>query len=330
MGNDSAEIPNGVQRQINLKSWNSWQVGGDAEYFATPQSEGELQAVWSWALSKKIPVTFLGSGSNVLVSDQGIPGLVIALKKYSKIHSRIENNKLILDCESGAAKSELLKFFLKHKLSPALFLAGIPGQVGGGVYMNAGVAENMVPREFCEIVSEIEVLRPMQNRIADRSSNGSSAESHFERRKFSHQDLNWSYRHCEGWKPGFISKVKIEWPMVPDETILEKVKEANRLRLSKQPLDWPSCGSTFVNPPGHKAAQLIDQCGLKGFKIGGAEVSVKHANFLINAGGAKAEDLLRLIRHVQKVVLEKTKVQLLTEVVFLGPLSVDSSNSSFS
>jgi UDP-N-acetylmuramate dehydrogenase len=303
---NSSPRPDLIEENVDLKPYNTWLVGGVAEFFALPSTEKELLEAWSWALQNRIAVTFLGSGSNVLVSDQGILGLVIALKKYSSIETQILNGKLILNCDSGAAKSELLKIFLKHRLAPALFLAGIPGQVGGGVYMNAGVAESIDPREFCDIVTEIEVIRPRDH-----------AEG-FEKIKFLAKDLKWSYRHCEGWGPGFISKVKIEWPNRPQDDILGKVKEANRIRLSKQPLDWPSCGSTFVNPRGHKAAQLIDQCGLKGFRIGGAEVSTKHANFLINAGSASATDFDTLIKSVQKTVLEKTKVELKTEVVYLG------------
>lgn len=305
--------PSEILEKVELKPYTSWLIGGAADYFVLPENEDQLKRAWSWALQNKIPVTFLGGGSNVLISDHGVEGLVIGLKKYSSLQAEVRPGKaadqkqkdfLNISCLSGTSKSELLKVFLKHKLSPSLFLAGIPGLVGGGVYMNAGISEAMTPKEFVEIVDSIEVLRPSGN--------------DFEKLVFLKKDLNWTYRHCEGWKPGFISKIHLSWPLDPDEKVLEKVKEANKVRLSKQPLDLPSCGSVFVNPEGHKAAQLIDQCGLKGFSVGDAEVSMKHANFIVNKANAKASDVIAVIQHVQNVVLEKKAVHLKTEVIVLG------------
>ena len=121
-----------------------------------------------------------------------------------------------------------------------------------------------------------------------------------------------------GWQPGIIVQVGLSWPMHIDEKILDKVRDANRVRLSKQPLDMPSCGSVFVNPQGHKAAQLIEFCGLKGRQCGEAQVSLKHANFIVNLGNAKATDIWQLILDVQQAVKSKTGVELKTEVVQLG------------
>lgn len=211
------------------------------------------------------------------------------------------DTRLFITAEAGAGKNLLLKTFLKHKLAPALFLAGIPGTVGGGVVMNAGVAEGFSPREFCGITDWVEVLK------TDLSIH-----------RYSTSDLQWSYRHCHGWESGIIIRVGMSWPMLADESILEKTKTANQIRLTKQPLDWPSCGSVFVNPDGHKAAQLIDSCGLKGFRIGGAEVSTKHANFIINAGNAKASDVAQVIEHVKATVKSLKGVDMKTEVVFMG------------
>ena len=130
--------------------------------------------------------------------------------------------------------------------------------------------------------------------------------------------MTWTYRHSKGWEPGVVVKAHIKWPKVEDPTILEKVKQANKTRLTKQPLDMPSCGSVFKNPENHKSAQLIDSCGLKGFRIGDAQVSLKHANFIVNLDQATAVDTWNLILHVQKTVEEKTGVKLNTEVVRLG------------
>lgn len=302
------QIPSGIEKNRKLSDFTSWQVGGSADYFCLPQDKTEIQIAWSWALSQKLPVTFLGGGTNVLISDKGVAGLVICLKNFSKISNEeivtINLKKYLkFSALAGTSKSDLLKIFLKYKLPPALFLAGLPGDAGGGVVMNAGVGENIRPREFCEIVDSFTVVSSPQEWIE---------------KVYHHDEINWSYRHCDGWQPGLITEITFKWPDEPDELILSKVREANRLRLSKQPLDKPSCGSVFVNPEGHKAAQLIDSCGLKGFQIGKAQVSLKHANFIVNLGGATASDILSVIQHVQNHV-EKTKhIKLKTEVILIG------------
>lgn len=294
-----------VLNNINLANYTSWLIGGAAEYFCTPKDETELQEAFIFSKNNNLEITILGSGSNVLISDLGIQGLVICLKYFNQVISRVETkngqNKILIEADAGSAKSELLKIFLKNKLSPALFLAGIPGQVGGGVVMNAGVAEDFFPREFMEIVDEIDILN-LNGKI----------------QTYKKSELKISYRHTTGWQPGVIFKVRMSWPIDVDETVLAKVKTANLLRLSKQPLDWPSCGSVFKNPEGFKAAQLIDQCGLKGFRIGDAQVSEKHANFIINLGKATATDTWNVIQHVRSTVLSVKNVSLTTEVVRLG------------
>lgn len=293
-----------IEQGVSLADYTSWLVGGNAEYFCLPATLDELREAVAWAGEKNIPVTVLGGGSNVLVSDKGIRGLVICLKKFSGTETRENNGRFEITAWAGTGKSELLKIFLKQKLAPALFLAGLPGDVGGGVVMNAGVGEMLEPREFVEIVDWVEVLQWERGEASVK--------------RFAKSELHWEYRHTNGWQPGIVVRVGIGWPLNPDADILEKVKIANRIRLSKQPLDKPSCGSVFVNPPGGKSAQLIDGCGLKGFTIGGAQVSLKHANFIVNVGGAKAADMKAVIEHVRKTVQEKTGIALKTEVVFLG------------
>jgi len=295
------EKPTWVSENVVLAPYTSWQIGGPAQFFGLPSNFEDLKNCYQWALNQKLKVTLLSGGSNVLISDHGVRGLVICFKNYKKIEVKELNNFLYLYCDPGVSKSELLKTFLKYKLDPALFLAGIPGDTAGGVVMNAGVSENFKPREFCEIVEGISVLKP------DLSI-----------QTYKNSDLSWSYRHSKNWEPGIIFSVTLKWPLVVNENILSQVKEANRIRLQKQPLDKPSCGSVFVNPTGYKSAQLIDQCGLKGFRIGDAQVSEKHANFIVNLGSATADDTLSVIKYVQEKVFEKFNVQLKTEVVLLG------------
>lgn len=299
-----------IEETFSLKPLTSWLVGGTADFCALPTTVEQLQEAWAWALSKGLPVTVLSGGTNVLVSDKGVRGLVIALKNFVGAIAHSRDGRFSIECFSGTSKSELLKLFLKAKLEPALFLAGIPGDVGGGVAMNAGVGEKFGPREFTEIVDWIEVLRPSVSR------DGSFAG--FDTVRFAHDDLEWSYRHCEGWKPGIITRVGISWPLDVSPDVLARVRSANQIRLSKQPLDMPSCGSVFRNPEGHTSGRLIEAAGLKGFSVGGAMVSPKHANFIVNTGDSTAADMHAVIEHVKATVLAKDGIALRTEVVYLG------------
>jgi UDP-N-acetylmuramate dehydrogenase len=293
-----------IQRNISLAPLTSWLVGGPADYLAMPATVEDVIEAQTWARDKNLPVTILGGGSNVLISDRGIRGLTLCLKKLSGATTSEENGHFKVAALSGTGKSELLKIFLKARLAPALFLAGLPGDTAGGVVMNAGVSEEITPREFVEITEWFDVLKP-DGKI----------------QRYHNSDVIWKYRHSEGWQPGIIVRVGLSWPNTQDPTILEKVKNANKLRLSKQPLDLPSCGSVFVNPVGHKSAQLIDACGLKGFTIGGAQVSKKHANFIVNLGEAKAVEIWQVIEHVKQTVFQEKNVALITEVIRLGEWS---------
>lgn len=190
-------------------------------------------------------------------------------------------------------------------------MSGIPGDVGGGIVMNAGISENFKPREFVEIVESFEVLK--------WNPKGEGLE--FEVKTYNANEITWSYRHCSGWQPGFILSAVLSWPNQPNEEITEQVKQAMDLRRLKQPLDKPSCGSVFVNPPNNKSGALIESCGLKGFTVGGAQVSNKHANFIVNTGSATASDVHQVIEHVKATVLKEHQIQLHTEVVYLGDWS---------
>lgn len=290
-----------ISQNVNLAEYTSWLVGGNADHFCLPETLDDLKEALTYAKAQNLPITILGGGTNVLVSDEGVAGLTICLRRLSKISFAEKDGKLHIEALSGTAKSELLKTFLKQKLAPALFLAGLPGDVGGGVVMNAGVAEAFVPREFMDFVDWIEVMT-----------------SDLQTLRLQKSQLNIKYRHTDGWQPHIIVNVGMSWPLEVDTTILDKVREANKIRLSKQPLDMPSCGSVFKNPEGHKAAQLIDSTGLKGFRVGDAQVSLKHANFIVNLENATAKNIWDVISYVQKTVEKEKNVKLTTEVVRLG------------
>ena len=299
-------LPSGLQIEASVKlaPLTSWLVGGPADFFVQPKTVEELKESLLWAKTWKLPITVLGGGTNVLISDKGIRGLTLALRKMSGVETNESDGQLRLTCLAGTSKSELLKTFLKFRLEPALFLAGLPGDVGGGVVMNAGVGELFQPREFVEITEWIEVLREKAD--------------DYEVVRLSADKLIWNYRHCEGWKPGIVTRVGLKWPLEPSGDILQRVKAANHIRLTKQPLDLPSCGSVFRNPPGHKSGQLIEGSGLKGFAVGGAKVSEKHANFIVNFNQATAKDIHSVISHVKATVKSLKSVELHTEVVYLG------------
>jgi UDP-N-acetylmuramate dehydrogenase len=346
-----------IQTNVPLAPLTSWLVGGPADFYVQPSDLQGLKEALAWGELLGMPVTILGGGTNILIADAGVRGLTIGLRKLSGTQvsksvaaadtngngnrnedANSQPSTITIECLAGTAKSELLKIFLKEKLEPALFLAGLPGDVGGGIVMNAGVGEQMKPREFVEITEWVDVLRcdaaasartpqlaactwrsavqqdikePSEIQILERALS-------YKTERFLASELSWNYRHCDGWQPGIVVKVSLVWPLEPSPDILARVKQANLVRLSKQPLDQPSCGSVFRNPDGHKAGQLIQELGLKGFTIGGAQVSTKHANFIVNTGTARALEIHQVIEHVKAEVQSKAQVAIKTEVVYIG------------
>jgi UDP-N-acetylmuramate dehydrogenase len=319
--------PGYIQENVSLKSYNTWKTGGEARFFVLPENIEQYKECIAWALVEGLEICYLGQGSNALISDQGFKGLVICSKKFQDVEVLQEDKDLVLRCDAGALKYKVMRLFLKYNLSPALFLSGIPGDVGGGVVMNAGVGEAIVPREFCEIVKSIKVLKweessDLKSSVEQESIkkvNGSLSRFKFEIKEYQNKDIDWSYRSSKNWQPGFIFEVVLSAPMDPISDMAEKVKVAINNRKLKQPWDKPSCGSVFVNPPNHRSGQLIESCDLKGFQIGGAQVSYKHANFIVNTGSATSQDIHRVIESVKTKVFEKFQVSLHTEVVYIGP-----------
>lgn len=293
------------QKNVNLASRTSWKVGGEAQFFSEPTSIEGLQESINWALSQELSITTFSGGTNILISDQGVSDFVVSTSQLQGIEEVFhEGDEFRLSVLAGTSKFEVMRKFLKHSLSPALFLAGLPGDIGGGVAMNAGVREKVAPREFVEIVDWVEVLQWKEGKVFLQ--------------RYLNSELQWGYRHCQGWQPGVIVRVGLKWNEPPRAEVRQWVKEANERRLSKQPLDKPSCGSVFRNPEGFSSGQLIEECGLKGKTIGGAQVSEKHANFIINTGSASSQDIYDLIHFVQREVKDQKDIVLQTEVVFLG------------
>jgi len=291
-----------IRENVVLKDYAWWKIGGPADFFCLPKTPDHVREAVEFAKSKGLKITVLGGGTNVLISDQGVQGLVICMRQLTGVEVQEGEGEIRIEALAGTPKTELTKIFVKRKLAPALFLCGLPGDVGGGVVMNAGVGEMIVPREFVEIIEWVEWL--------DLNSGT------FKRAK--RDGLQWHYRHSTGWEPGIIVKAGVVWPLQADPEIPRKVTEATKVRRSKQPLELPSCGSTFKNPEGGKAGQLIEQAGLKGFRIGGAQISPKHANFIVNTGGATALDVHQIINKVRDEVKRQSGFSLETEVRYLG------------
>lgn len=321
-------VENLVKKNVSLAPLTWWKVGGAADMFASPETKEDVVALLEWAAARGMPVTVLGGGTNVLISDRGIDGLVISMRECVGTQVREGDGRVVIDALAGTPKAELTKNFLRLKLAPALFLCGLPGDVGGGVVMNAGVSEMIEPREFVEIVDSIEVAKMEDdNRAVVGSSGARGSKARIVR--YTKEDLQWHYRHTDGWQPGVVVSVTVSWPLNADPEIQARVRQATKTRLERQPLNLPSCGSVFKNPPGDKSGRLIEAAGLKGYTVGGAQVSMKHANFIVNVSGLKdadgriypaasASDCDAVLQHVQKTVRAQFGVELQPEVKYLG------------
>lgn len=277
-----------------LNKYTYTKIGGKADFLLFPLTYEQLQSGYKLALSENMPITILGNGSNVLIRDGGIRGVVFNLTKLDAIS--LDGNKVI--AQSGAPIIETSRFALEHSLTGLEFACGIPGSVGGALYMNAGAYGG----EVSDVLEAAKVL----TRTGDI-------------RTVTKAELELGYRTSSIGKNGWIAlegTFSLEKGTYAD--IKAKMDELTFLRESKQPLEYPSCGSVFKRPPNHFAGKLIQDSRLQGTKIGGAQVSTKHAGFIVNVEDATANDYLSLIKHVQKTVKENFNVDLETEVRIIG------------
>ena len=274
----------------------SWRAGGPADRFFIPESTVDLGRFLR-SVGKEEPLLFVGLGSNLLVRDGGFRGTVVLMHSPKK-SARLDSG--LVHAEVGVASPKVARFAAREQLTGAEFLSGIPGTVGGALAMNAGCYGS----ETWDIVQRVLTM--------DRSG------SIHEREK---ADYEIAYRHCQprsGKEEWFLGAwFKLE--QGDGEASRARIKELLAKRSATQPLQLPNAGSVFRNPPGDHAARLIEACGLKGLARGGARVSEKHANFIVNPGGAaSATDIEQLILQVKKTVLEKTGVDLVPEVRIVG------------
>ena len=278
-----------------MKDHTTFRIGGPADCLILPASMEDVAFVFQCLKRHDIPFVILGNGSNVLVLDKGIRGAVI---KFNSPISAIRKKKNTLTAGAGALLRDVSEFAAENNLSGMEFACGIPGSIGGAVFMNAGAYDG----EMKNIVSAVRAISPKGEIV-----------------QFAANELDFGYRHSIFQENG-CAICEVDLTLTPGnaEEIKEKIAGFTERRESKQPLEMPSAGSTFKRPEGHYAGTLIEQTGLKGFTVGGAQVSDKHAGFVVNAGDATAKDVLELIRQVQDRVFEKHHVKLFPEVRILG------------
>lgn len=283
-----------IKENEPMKNHTSFKVGGPADLFLMPQSRAELQAVLEICKESQKPLYIMGNGSNLIVRDKGYSGIIINTKALNQVETVGET----LIAEPGISLKDLANVALKEKLTGLEFASGIPGSLGGAVTMNAGAYDG----EMKGVITSITVI----------SEDGSlktipADQCNFGYRSSILQQHHWVLVSVElGLKNGDYQQIEA------------KMLDLNNQRQSKQPLEYPSAGSTFRRPVGYYAGKLVQDAGFKGYAIGGAQVSEKHSGFVINKGGATAADILNLIGAIQAAVKEKFDVDLKTEVIVIG------------
>lgn len=280
-----------------MAAHTTFKIGGPADLFIEPVSEEVLSKVVSFCNENEIPLTVIGNGSNLLVSDLGIEGAVIHISNGMSGMTNDEYSNII--CGSGQRLSLLCNFAFENGLSGLEFAWGIPGLVGGAVYMNAGAYDS----EISNVITECRCI---------------TKDGKFETVTSEKMKLGYRTSIFKEKKNRIITSAKLRLTPGSSEEIREKMDLFMARRKQRQPLEYPSAGSTFKRPTGNFAGTLIEMCGLKGLTIGGAQVSEKHAGFVINKGSASASDVRRVIEAVQEKVFLQTSIRLEPEVEIIG------------
>ena len=275
-----------------MSAHTSFRIGGGAEVMAFPKTKEELAQLLQVCLQAQIKPVILGAGTNVLAPDAGMPGVVICLKDGLDGMECLEGQRIRV--MSGVTMTRAAVFAANHGLSGLEFAHGIPGTVGGGVYMNAGAYGG----EIKDVVESVEVM-DFSGQI----------------RQYSPEEMGFAYRHSVlEERDAIVISATFRLREENPETIKETMRQLQAKRSASQPLDLPSAGSAFKRPVGGFAAALIQDAGLKGYQVGGAAISTKHSGFAVNMGGATAEDVKNLLAQVSDIVFEKTGIRLEPEV----------------
>lgn len=283
-----------IKQDEPLMHYTYTHTGGPADWLAFPKNVEEVQTLVAYANDHQLPLTVLGNASNLIVRDGGIEGLTLILTRMNEIS--VTGNRVI--AQAGAAYIETTIAARDHSLTGLEFAAGIPGSIGGAIFMNAGAYGG----ETKEVVESATVLLP----------DGTV-------KRLTNEELDFGYRHSSVQdNHGVVLDATFSLQTGDHGEIAAKMDELNARRAAKQPLDLPSCGSVFKRPTGYFAGKLIHDAGLQGYTAGGAQVSTKHAGFIVNIDHGTANDYVAVIHHVQQTVKEKFGVSLQTEVRIIG------------
>ena len=287
-----------IKTNEDMSKHTSFKVGGKADIFIKINDIQDLKYILDFTKKNNIPLTIIGNGSNVLVKDNGIRGITIYLNFDDIQIDEEQNGEVIVTVGSGVKLAMLAVILQKKGIAGFEFASGIPGTIGGAIRMNAGA----YGKEMKEVVENVTYI--------DEEGN---------KHKLENEQMDFSYRHSRfKEKQEIIIEAQLKFQKEDAEKIKERMDEYRKARMEKQPIDMPSAGSTFKRGTNYISAKLIDDAGLKGYEIGGAQVSEKHAGFIVNKGNATAQDILDLIDYVIKVVYEKIGKILELEVEVIG------------
>ncbi len=285
-----------LEKNISLSNFTTWRIGGPAEWIAQPKNIEEIQYLINWVNKKKIPCNILGAGSNLLINDKGIKGLSICMRNFKGIH--IDKNSGIIEVLSGEMLPTLARKAAANGLHGLEWAVGIPGTIGGAVVMNAGAQEHCIS-------GSLESITTLSLKGEYKTIKG--------------KDLNFGYRQSLLQNEKLIVlSARLKLVSGHAAKIRQATNENLNHRLRTQPYKSQTCGSVFRNPDPLKAAKLIEELGLKGFRCGGAEISKIHSNFIINANKASSSDVIELIKYIQKKVFSSYGILLETEVKQCG------------
>ncbi|MCR5546910.1 MAG: UDP-N-acetylmuramate dehydrogenase [Lachnospiraceae bacterium] len=276
-----------------MSAHTTFRIGGKADCYIEPSFQ-EVEPLFAFLKQEQIPYTLIGNGSNLLVSDEGIEGVTVS---FGTSIAEVSCEGTTLKAQAGILLSRLASFAAEHSLKGLEFASGIPGTLGGAITMNAGAYGG----EMKDVVTYVTLLEDGEIKRCPAS------------------EMDFSYRHSKVLESDIIVlAVEMDLQEGNQKEILALSRELNQRRVDKQPLNYPSAGSTFKRPEGHFAGKLIEDAGLKGYTVGGAQVSEKHSGFVINIGGATAKDVRDLISDVKRIVKEKFDVTLEPEVRMIG------------
>ncbi len=279
-----------------MSKHTSFKTGGNADYFVVPHNAKEISDICTIAKENNLDTYILGNGSNTLVTDKGIRGVVVSLRGFNNI--QVDNDTITVG--AGVSIGAVSRIAQENGLSGMEFACGIPGTIGGGIYMNAGAYGG----EFKDVITNVKYF--------DYAS--------LETKSLTNEECKFDYRKSvfQSMKDAFIITCSLSLKPGDKEEIKRVMEENMTSRNTKQPVEFPSAGSTFKREEGVIVSKLIDEAGLKGYKIGGAEVSTKHAGFIINSGNATSQDILDLIQYVKDVIKDKNNVEIHEEVKIIG------------